>query len=72
MHPKELQNQWNLSNAQLAAALGKSEETIKAYKAQPSAKSYRNAPRTTCYLCDRLNADWTREKAAIIYLSAGY
>lgn len=70
MHPSELQAKWSLTNSQLAAALGKSEETIKAYKADKRARSYRNVPESVRILCKSLDNNWQQNGKAEIYLCA--
>ncbi|MBD2364516.1 hypothetical protein H6G36_25640 [Anabaena minutissima FACHB-250] len=58
MQPSELQQKWNLTNAQLAVALGKTEETVKAYKARKSARSHRNPPQSVLITCRLLDIQW--------------
>lgn len=70
MQPLDLQIKWNLTNSQLAAALGKSEETIKAYKASSKARSYRRTPESVKILCKLLDANWQQQGKAEIYLCA--
>ncbi|HEY9798825.1 MAG TPA: hypothetical protein V6D25_00585 [Leptolyngbyaceae cyanobacterium] len=58
MEPSELQKKWKLSNAQLAAALGKTEETVKAYKARKTARSHRTPPQSVLIMCKLLDDQW--------------
>lgn len=68
MTPIELQRKWNLSNTQIAIALGKAEETIRSYNSPPNATRHRNAPETVIRLCDQLDKDWTRQERVDIQL----
>jgi hypothetical protein len=68
MTPIELQRKWELSNSQLAAALGKSEKTIEAYKAAPNKRSHRNVPTGVQILCTSLNMVWETKGKAEIFL----
>jgi hypothetical protein len=68
MKPSELQEKWKLTNAQLAAALGKTEETVKAYKARVTARSYRNPPLSVCILCRSLDKEWSLSGQPMIQL----
>ena len=70
MTPIELQRKWNLSNTQLAIALGKTEGTILKYKVRPSSKSYRNPPETVVRLCIQLDKDWSQQRKADIQFVA--
>lgn len=70
MHPRELQEKWNLSNTEMAIALGKTEETIKAYRARKTARSHRNPPQSTIFLCQLLDKEWERAGTAQIQLMA--
>jgi DNA-binding CsgD family transcriptional regulator len=68
MTPLELQIKWQLTNSQIAAALGKSEETIKSYKASAKARSHRNVPESVRILCKSLDRNWEGQGKAEIYL----
>jgi hypothetical protein len=67
MSPHELQVRWNLTNVELAAALGKTEETIKAYLARSETKSFRRAPYSTQLLCRRLHENWLISGTANVF-----
>lgn len=71
MHPIELQQKWNLSNTQLALVLGKTEETVKSYKARETARSYRKPTHSTIILCSLIDKEWERVGTAQIQLIAG-
>ncbi|MBW4478635.1 MAG: hypothetical protein KME54_17685 [Tolypothrix brevis GSE-NOS-MK-07-07A] len=70
MTPIELQIKWNLSNTELAIAIRKTEETIKAYKVRKSARSHRNPPQSTILLCELLDKEWEAAGTAQIRLVA--
>ena len=58
MTPKDLRDKWNLTNYQLACAIGKTEQTVKQYMAREGTKSHRNPPLSIKILCAQLNKDW--------------
>jgi hypothetical protein len=68
MHPLELQAKWRLSNSQLACALGKSEKTVKAYKASPNARSHRRVPDSVRILCKSLDDNWQQKGVSIYFV----
>jgi hypothetical protein len=68
--PSELQIKWDLTNAQLAIVLGKTEQTIKQYKVNTSAKSYRKPPETVLLLCSLLDEKWSKRGLVSIQLIA--
>lgn len=71
MHPVELRQKWNLTNYQLAAALGKTEQTIKQYAARPGTKAYRNAPLSVLILCNELNSKWEQQGSPnLVFIAA--
>ncbi|MFB2768586.1 hypothetical protein ACE1AT_04745 [Pelatocladus sp. BLCC-F211] len=61
MTPKELRNKWNLTNYQLACCIGKTEQTVKQYMAQPGSKSHRNPPLSIKILCTELDRKWQQQ-----------
>lgn len=70
MTPKELRDKWNLTNTQLAIALGKAEKTIKAYMCRQDTKTYRNPPLSVRLMCLQLDKQWELEGVQFIFLAA--
>jgi hypothetical protein len=71
MHPLELRNKWNLTNYQLAAAIGKTEQTIKQYAARTETKAHRHPPLCVFLLCSELDSKWQQQGAPnLVFIAA--
>ena len=61
MLPKELRKKYELTNYQLALALGCAEPTVKQYCSSPEASSYRDTPLPIRMLCECRNKEWEQQ-----------
>ncbi|MCC5616617.1 hypothetical protein LC605_16365 [Nostoc sp. CHAB 5836] len=71
MHPLELRNKWNLTNYQLAAAIGKTEQTIKQYASRTGTKAHRQPPLCVFLLCSELDSKWQQQGCpSLVFVAA--
>ena len=61
MLPKDLRKKYELTNYQLALALGCAEPTVKQYCSSPEASSYRNTPQSIRMLCECRDREWEQQ-----------
>lgn len=68
--PIALQEKWNLSDEELAIALGKSSKTIRSYKVRTEANCYRKPPVTVNLFCVCLDKLWTADDKVTFFTTS--